>query len=196
MAIYLASNSPRRKELLKYLVDDFKVIVPSTDEYIHENLKIDAQIAANAFQKASKAADMLKINGEGKKGDIIIAADTIVCLNEVLLKPKDEDEARLMLKKLSGNWHKVISGLSVIVYDTYIKYSVFTVSDVKFRALTDEEIDYYVQTGEPMDKAGAYAIQGIGARYIEEIRGDYYSIMGLPLCKLDKILREISREYA
>lgn len=192
MTYYLASNSPRRRELLRYLVDDFKVVVPDAEESLHKGLSLESQIAAIAFQKAVRAVEILETNGEIAEGDVVIAADTIVQLDEVMLKPRDEAEAYSMLEKLSGRWHRVISGLAVLKYGSYLKECTFTVSEVKFRELSPDEIRWYIATGEPMDKAGSYAIQGLGARYIEEIRGDYYSIMGLPLCKLDQILKKLA----
>lgn len=193
MTYFLASNSPRRKELLKYLIDDFKVVVPHSEESLHPGLKLEAQIAAIAFQKATRARDILEEGAEIAEGDVVIAADTVVFLDEIMLKPKDEREAKSMLERLSGKWHKVISGLAVLEYGSYFKECAYTVSEVKFRELGPEEIDWYIGTKEPMDKAGSYAIQGLGARFIEEIRGDYYSIMGLPLCRLDQILRSMKR---
>lgn len=194
MTYYLASNSPRRKELLKYLIDDFKVVVPDTEETIHPGLRLEAQIAAIAFQKATGALEMLEERAEIEPGDIVIAADTVVYLDELMLKPVDKEDARLALTKLSGRRHKVVCGLAVIEYGSYLKHCTYTVSDVKFRSLSPQEIDWYIETGEPLDKAGSYAIQGKGARFIEEIRGDYYSVMGLPLCKLDQILKELGRQ--
>lgn len=194
MNFFLASNSPRRKELLKYLIEDFKIIVPDTEEAIHQGLKLEAQIAANAFQKATRAAEILAERGEIEEGDVVIAADTVVYQDELMLKPKDEEEAFHMLKKLSGRWHKVVSGLAVIEYGSYQKNCTYTVSDVKFREMDEAEIRWYIDTKEPMDKAGSYAIQGLGARFIEEIRGDYYSVMGLPLCRLQLMLKGIEEK--
>jgi septum formation protein len=119
----------------------------------------------------------------------IVAADTTVVIGEQILgKPCDQDDARDMLRKLSGQWHQVLTGVAVINGDTSKAKVAYQTTEVKFALMSGEEIDWYVSTGEPMDKAGAYAIQGLGSRFIEGIRGDYFNVMGLPL----RLLYELS----
>lgn len=124
---------------------------------------------------------------------IVIAADTIVLIkDEILGKPADRDEAASMLKKLRGHWHKVITGFTII--DTsgeFSKVVSFETTDVKMRALTDNEIEAYINSGEPFDKAGAYGAQGLGALLVEKIRGCYFNIIGLPVTKISKELNRM-----
>jgi septum formation protein len=123
--------------------------------------------------------------------DVLIAADTIVvCQGRILGKPHDEAEAYAMLRLLSGRDHQVMTGVTVLCGD---KEAVFTeVTDLHFRDLSDKEILRYVQTGEPMDKAGAYGIQGGAALFCQRMEGDYYNVMGLPVCHLGQVLRELA----
>lgn len=195
MKYYLASQSPRRKELLKILISDFEQISPNFAEQISEDISLEAQISSLALQKAISVSEELfekKINCEG---DIVISADTVVYLNGVMLKPRGRNDAINMLERLSGNVHHVITGIAVLKLGTNIKYVDSSITEVYFKKISREEIEEYVDTGEPMDKAGAYGIQGIGSRFIEKINGDFYSVMGLPLSKLDSILKAINGGY-
>ena len=187
MKIILASASERRKELLSRIVSDYEVIVSDFDEeLVPFNGDVEEYVKTLAFEKGKTVQDTLQEDA------IIIAADTIVTLNgKILGKPRDEKEAFDMLKSLSGNSHKVYSGIALLDSKTnrVIKEAVYT--EVKFSKLNDEEILQYINTKEPMDKAGAYGIQGYGGVFVEEINGCYYNVVGLPLNKLKKLLKEM-----
>ena len=130
---------------------------------------------------------------EREENDIVIAADTIVvCAGQVLGKPRDEADARRMLRLLSGRDHQVMTGYTVLRGETAVTHTEIT--DLHFRELTDAEIGGYIRSGEPMDKAGAYGIQGGAALFCEKISGDYYNVVGLPVCALGQTLREIAPE--
>lgn len=181
MKYILASKSPRRQELLGRVVPNFEVDVVETDELIDSTLPLDKAIEEVALQKG-KAVFAKHPN------DIVISADTIVALNgKIYGKPKNEADAKVMLNELSGKTHEVITGVCLMKAGKTETFS--SVSDVKFLNLTEEEIDAYVATGEPLDKAGAYGIQGYGALLIDKIDGDYYTIMGLPIAKLNRKLK-------
>lgn len=171
--IILASKSPRRKQILEMAGFSFKIIVADIDESIDINNDLAQEIEKLSFLKA------LKVFSDNKDS-IVIGADTIVVVdNEVLGKPKDKEDAYRMLKKLQNNKHYVITGVTILANDKSETFS--NVSEVYFNPISDEKIKEYIETNEPMDKAGAYAIQGIGAKFIRKINGDFYSIMGLPL---------------
>ena len=126
-----------------------------------------------------------------QKSDLVISADTIVVLdNTVLGKPKDEIEARKMITSLSGRTHQVITGISLINLDNNKKIIDYVISNVKFKNLSEEDINDYIRTKESLDKAGAYGIQGYGALLVEEIQGDYFNIVGLPISKLSDLLKD------
>ena len=181
MKLILASGSPRRKEILNYLNIPFEVIISSFEEKIDEKKPLEEEIKRLSEGKAST---VFKDN----KDAIVIGADTIVTINnKVLGKPKDKEDAYQMLKLLSGNKHIVITGVTIISEEKIDTFA--SVSDVYFNKLTDKEINDYIATNEPMDKAGAYAIQGIGSKFINKIDGDYYSIMGLPINEIYKRLK-------
>ena len=180
--IILASISPRRKKLLdeinlQYIVD------PSDYEEINDKKRSPRDLVLrHSFAK------VLDVSKRYKKGDIIIGADTIVLLDdEILGKPCSEEEAFQMLRKLSGKSHKVITGIAVkevggaTLLDTVM-------SEVHFRQISDDEIREYIATGEPIDKAGAYAVQGIGEKFIERVDGCYHNVVGLPILRLVKML--------
>ena len=181
--LILASQSPRRKELLEKCGYPFSIIVADKDETIDFSLSLEDAIQTLAYKKAEKIFN-------DHKEDVVIGSDTIVTINsQILGKPKDKNHAFNMLKSLSGKTHQVITGLAVITKDKV--YKTVSVNDVTFYDLSDEEIYKYIETNEPMDKAGSYAIQGIASRYIKSINGDYYAIMGLPVSKLYHILKDI-----
>mgnify|MGYP004572114887 FL=1 len=181
--LILASQSPRRKELLEKCGYPFSITVADIDETIDFSLSLEDAIQTLAYKKAEKVFT-------DHKEDVVIGSDTIVTINsQILGKPKDKNDAFNMLKSLSGKTHQVITGLAVITKDKV--YKTVSVNDVTFYDLSDEEIYKYIETNEPMDKAGAYAIQGIASRYIKSINGDYYAIMGLPVSKLYHILKYI-----
>lgn len=181
MKYILASKSPRRQELLGRIVRDFEVDVVETEELIDSTLPLDKAIEEVALQKG-KAVFVKHPN------DIVISADTIVALNgKIYGKPKNEADAKQMLNELSGRTHEVITGVCLMKAGKTETFS--SVSDVKFLNLTEEEINDYIATGESLDKAGAYGIQGYGALLIDKIDGDYYTIMGLPIAKLNRKLK-------
>ena len=183
--IILASGSPRRKELLEMLNVKFEVIPDNSPESIKENCEPDEIVCSLARDKCLNVSK--KINYDA----IVIAADTIVFVDGKLIgKPKDKDEAFEMLSNLSGKEHEVYTGVSII--DTMLGKNVlfFEKTKVKFKKLCDEEIIDYIKTGEPMDKAGAYGIQNLGALFVEKIDGDYFNVVGLPVCKLGEALKK------
>ena len=179
LPIFLASKSPRRKKLLKQLNLKFK----SVDLHFHEKINDGENpiflVKRLSIEKLNKA--LLKI-----KNGIIITADTIVVIdNHILGKPKNKIDARRILKKLSGRTHNVYTGYSIYNSDNNKIITDFEKTLVTFRKLTDYEIDDYISTGSPMDKAGAYGIQDdFGAVFIEKINGCYYNVVGLPLAKV------------
>ncbi len=181
--IILASSSPRRKELLSKAELKFDICIKSVDETVPPGMS-PAEGAEHTA--AVKAMAVSFINNDA----IVIGADTVVVLgDEVLGKPKDKEDAFNMLKKLSGREHKVITGVC-LAYDG--KYETFHCeSKVKFYPLTDEEIRRYVTSGEPLDKAGAYGIQGKGMMLVESVEGDFYNIVGLPVALVVRKIKEI-----
>lgn len=187
MAVILASQSPRRKQLLEMLGMEFTVIPAKGEEVIPAGAGPKETVRALSFQKAAAVAT------DAEADDIIIAADTIVCYQDMMLgKPRDEQEAARMLSALSGNIHQVYTGVTVRKGDTVLSAAECT--NVKFRKLSGREIDAYIATGEPMDKAGAYGIQGIACLFVEGIEGDFFNVMGLPVCRLGKMLKELGVE--
>lgn len=186
--IVLASASPRRQQLLKQISLDFVVKASSFDEDSIYNDFPEQYVMQLANCKAKEIAKLPEFNDY-----LIIGADTTVYFNNSYLnKPKDEKEAKLMLENLSNNWHQVYSGICLIDNRTEKTLNDFSVTNVKFRELSNMEIDYYVATGSPMDKAGSYGIQDdFGAIFVEKIEGDYYNVVGLPLVKLYALLLSI-----
>jgi septum formation protein len=183
MQLILASQSPRRKELLGLFHIPFTVRVADIDETM-DPAKDPAQEVARVSK--AKAAAI-----ERSADDIIIAADTIVVLEgRVLGKPKSEEDAKAMLTALSDRDHQVMTGVTVLKGDNYLTHTEIT--DIHFRHLSDAEIRNYVASGEPMDKAGAYGIQGGAALFADGMRGDYYNVMGLPVCRLFLMLKSIA----
>lgn len=183
MKIILASSSPRRKEILSQLGIKYEVISSKYEEKI-ENIQPEDLVMCFAEGKALCVA-----KGIAEEA-LVIGSDTIVYNNGILGKPKNEKDAFNMLKSLSGLYHTVISGISVVNTPSLHKITTFEKTTVKFKDLTDDEIFYYISTGEPMDKAGAYAIQGIGSLIVERIDGCYFNVMGLPVCRLSKVLED------
>ena len=178
--IILASGSPRRKFLLTELGLDFEVYKPEVDE---------TRIAGEAPYALCMRLSRLKAQAGAEKfpGKIIIAADTIVVIDgEILGKPINRDDAFKMLMMLQNRTHDVLTGL--YVFDGKKSVSHIEHTRVKFRPLTGDEIRAYISTGEPDDKAGAYAVQGIGSLLVESLHGDYFNVVGLPICSLGKIL--------
>ncbi len=183
MDIILASQSPRRQELLRQMGLTYRVHAVDIDEHMERRLAPGNLVEAISREKAAACAAFEDPDA------LIIAADTVVALDHAVLgKPRGGEEAREMLTALSGKVHQVFTGFTVRQGGTAITQSERT--DVRFRSLSREEIDAYVATGEPMDKAGAYGIQGIGALLVEGIQGDYFNVMGLPVCRLGLVLKE------
>ena len=187
MAVILASQSPRRKQLLEMLGMNFTVIPAKGEETVPAGAGPDETVRVQSLLKAAIVA------ADADPEDVIIAADTIVWHNDkVLGKPRDEQEAARMLSALSGNTHQVYTGVTVRKGDKILSKAECT--NVKFRKLSGSEIDAYIATGEPMDKAGAYGIQGVACLFVEGIEGDFFNVMGLPVCRLGKMLKELGVE--
>ena len=185
MQLILASQSPRRKELLGLFHVPFIIRVADIDETMDPELSPAEEVARVSRAKAEA------ISREPE--DVVIAADTIVvCSGEVLGKPKDADDAFRMLRMLSGRDHQVMTGMTVLRGERCVTTTEIT--DIHFRELSDYEIWSYIRSGEPMDKAGSYGIQGGAALFAEKLCGDYYNVMGLPVCRLGQILKQISPE--
>ncbi|MCL1822984.1 MAG: Maf family protein [Oscillospiraceae bacterium] len=183
--LILASNSPRRRELLQNAGYNFKV-VPAENEELTSPIKPEHAAVETARAKA------LEVSGKYPH-DIVLAADTIVVLNNKIMgKPKDEADAFNMLKALSGVRHTVITG--VVIMKGTDSRSFYGRTCVEFYPLSDGEIEAYIKTGEPFDKAGAYGIQEKGALLVKGIRGDYFNVMGLPIAKIAKYLKTFGVE--
>lgn len=177
--IILASKSPRRQELLKYITEEFEIKTADVDEALPDGISPSDAVCYLAEIKAQPFKN---------ENDIVIGADTVVAIDgKILGKPRDEEDARQMLKALSGNTHSVFTGVSIIKGESTKTFSVET--KVKFFELSDEEIDKYIASREPMDKAGSYGIQGQGSLFVEKIDGDYFNVVGLPISRLNKELK-------
>jgi septum formation protein len=182
--IILASKSPRRKNLLKQIGLKFETDVSEIDENKFPHLSPENLAKELSKAKAEKVSNR-------HKNAIIIAADTLIVLNkEIIGKPKSAKDAVKMLKKLSGKTHMVITGFTV--FDTKTKKEITKIvkSKVRFKKMTKEEIDAYVKSGEPMDKAGGYGVQDKAAVFIEEIEGDFFNVVGLPIFSLYQVLKK------
>ncbi len=179
LKIILGSTSPRRKELLSMIFDNFEIMSPNIDETVGEN--IEPKVTAEYL--ALKKADAIS-----EKDALIITADTVVlCDNKILGKPSDKDDAITILKNLSKKTHTVISGVCLKYNDSILSFSETT--KVEFLKVSDSEIIEYVNTDEPYDKAGGYGIQGKAALFIKGIKGDYYNVVGLPISRLNKEIK-------
>lgn len=187
MKIVLASASERRQELLSRLVKDFEIIVSDFDESkVPFEGDIDRYVKEIALGKALDVKE--KLNSDA----IVISADTIVTLeNRILGKPKNQEDAFNMIKMLQDRRHLVYSGIVVANTATNVIKQESLATEVTFSKISDDEILEYIKTGEPLDKAGAYGIQGIGGIFVEEIKGCYYNVVGLPLNKLKSMLKEV-----
>lgn len=183
--IYLASASPRRAEILRTVGIPFEQKVSTVAESLSVNEEPVYLAEALALAKARDVADK-------ERDGLVIGADTIVVLKgQVLGKPKDQEDALRMLQMLNGTRHEVISGVAVVDSLTGQEKSGHEVTEVTFRSLSEEQLRRYVATGEPMDKAGAYGIQGIGALCVQRICGCYNNVVGLPLTLLAEILEDM-----
>lgn len=187
MAMILASQSPRRRELLGQMGFSFTVRPAKGEELPHPELTPAQLVEELARQKA------LEVSAEAEADDVVVAADTVVAIDgKVLGKPHDKVHAAQMLSALSGREHTVYTGVAVRRGETLLVEHEATF--VRFRPLTQREIDLYIQTGEPMDKAGSYGIQGYGALLVEGIRGDYFNVVGLPICRLGRMLAQVGED--
>ncbi len=185
MHLILASASPRRKELLSLFGVPFVIRAADIDETMDPG--------KSPFDEVARVSRLKALAVSHEPDDVVIAADTIVvCAGRVLGKPHDAAEASQMLRLLSGRDHQVMTGCTVLRGD---RTETFTeVTDLHFRPLSETEIARYVESGEPMDKAGAYGIQGGAALFCQRMAGDYYNVMGLPVCRLGQTLKEMAPE--
>ncbi|MCX4187587.1 Maf family protein [Methylophaga sp. OBS4] len=182
-SLYLASKSPRRRELLQQMAVDFAVISPEVDESVIDGEAPEQYVRRIALSKA-EAGKALLSDADRKP---VLAADTAVVLNKQIFgKPVDEQDARTMLKQLSGQTHQVMTAIA-LAFEQQLESSV-SISEVTFAELSEQQIDWYLQTGEGADKAGGYAVQGLAALFIEQIRGSYSGIMGLPIRETGQLL--------
>lgn len=187
MKIILASKSPRRKELLSLLGLTFDVMPSNAEEDMKQKLSIGKLAENLSLQKAQDIFNQTS-------GDrVVIGSDCMVYVKgKIFGKPKDDDDAIKMLKTLSGSWHKVVTGLCVLIErgGVVTKYCTHDITKVKFVKLTDEMIEKYLKTGEHKDKAGAYAVQGYSGAFVEKLNGNYSTVIGIPTHKLYQILHK------
>lgn len=186
--IILASGSPRRREILENVGLEFDILISDADEssVSAENIPVSMYVQELSLLKATAAAKAARV-----KDSLIISADTVVALEgKILGKPKDREDAFLMLKSLSGKCHSVFTGICVMRTDNAYAVCAAEETKVYFKELSDGEITRYVNSNEPMDKAGAYGIQGLGSLLVEKIEGDYFNVVGLPVSRLAEILKK------
>ena len=185
--LILASASPRRFELMSLLNYPFEVVVPLNEEVVDETLSLRKQVESLALDKATEVF-------ASHRDAIVIAADTVIQFESTLMgKPHTEKNAFKMLKKLQGETHEVITAVAIL---SSTKTKIFSeVTEVTFNPMSDQEIKEYIDTKEPLDKAGAYTIQEKGALFIQGIKGDFYTVMGLPISKVYQILKEDFKLY-
>jgi septum formation protein len=190
--LILASSSPRRAQILRDAGFDFTTQPANVDESLAPGEAVEAYVARIAQAKAHAVAGRALADGTPA---IIIAADTVVLAGkQILPKPKDADDARRMLRLLNATTHEVLTGLFVIRAYDGISFAHLERTRVEFNRISDLDIDAYIQTKEPFDKAGAYGIQGIGGRFVRKVDGCYFNVMGLPLSRLWEILRQMRWE--
>jgi septum formation protein len=186
--LILASASPRRAEILRTVGWPFEALAVDIDESRRAGEEAAAYVERVARAKAEAAA--LRV-----PGSTVLGADTVVVIeNEILGKPIDDEDARRMLRLLRDRWHQVLTGVALVNGDAGWSSLAHEVTEVRFAEMSEDEISWYVATGEPKDKAGAYAIQGRGARFIREIRGDYSNVVGLPVRLVYDLLRGVSAD--
>jgi septum formation protein len=190
--LILASSSPRRAQILRDAGFDFTIQPANIDESLAPGEAVEAYVARIAQAKAHAVAGRALADGTPA---IVIAADTVVLAGkQILPKPKDADDARRMLRLLNATTHEVLTGLFVIRAYDGISFAHLERTRVEFTRISDIDIDAYIQTKEPFDKAGAYGIQGIGGRFVRKVDGCYFNVMGLPLSRLWEILRQMRWE--
>ena len=193
MEIILASASPRRKELLKQIGLDF-IVFPAQGEEVSDKSAPRDVVVELAQKKAGEIYEKTIAAGVGRQDSIVIGADTIVVFEDSILgKPKDEQDAIHMLTMLSGKTHEVYTGVSLWMRENgkKVQYSFYEKTEVTMYPIRQEEIISYVKSGEPMDKAGSYGIQGLGARFIQKINGDYNNVVGLPVGRIYQELAQL-----
>lgn len=181
----LASKSPRRAEILRAVGCRFETHAVDIDE-----TRADAEEAVAYVERLAREKAGAAVSG---RGGFVLGADTVVVVDEEILgKPRNGEDARRMLSMLNDRWHEVLTGVALVVdSDTPRRVVAHERTRVRFTRMSDEEIDWYVKTGEPMDKAGAYAIQGSAALFIEAVQGDYWNVVGLPIQLVYKLAREL-----
>ena len=185
--LVLASSSPRRAEILRAAGWPFEAAAANVDETARGGEEAVEYVERLACEKAEAVA-------EGRASGLVVGADTVVVVGgRILGKPADDDDARRMLGLLGGRWHDVLTGVALVRAETGEVLVAHELTRVRFASMTDEEIDWYVATGEPADKAGAYGVQGRAALFIEEIEGDYWNVVGLPVRLLYKLAGESRR---
>ena len=185
--IVLASASPRRRELLTQIGLRFQVIPSTAEELLLPEETPEEHVIRLSIDKASEVAQRQQVAGRW-----FIGSDTIVlCDTQILGKPRDEKHAAEMLRMLSGREHRVLSGYAILDRETGQQRSEAVSTRVRFRELTEQEIARYIASGEPMDKAGSYAIQGLGVCFVAGIEGSYTNVVGLPLCRLTLALKQL-----
>jgi septum formation protein len=184
--LLLASSSPRRAEILRAVGWPFETLATNIDETLAHGESAETAVERLGLQKAEAAA-------RERPTVLVLGADTVVVVDsEILGKPQDEAEARRMLRLLRGRWHDVLTGVALVRTEgNSCRVVAHERTQVRFGQMSDAEIDWYVESGEPMDKAGAYAIQGRAALFIEEVRGDYWNIVGLPIRLVYKLAGEV-----
>ena len=190
MKFILASKSPRRKEILSNLGLDFEIVTSDADESYEKGSDPQDVVMLLSAKKAAAVKEHLMLEGRDLTDTVIIAADTVVATSygEILGKPKDRDDARRMIRLYSGSAHKVLTGVCIYDVKTCREVAFAESTDVYFRTLTDDEIEAYLDTPSPYDKAGAYGIQEGAAAFVSRIDGDYFNVVGLPVCRLCETL--------
>ncbi|EEM15162.1 MULTISPECIES: Maf family protein [Bacillus] len=184
--LILASGSPRRKELLELAGVPFEIVVSEIEETIGAYSSPADIVMSLALQKASAVV-------ENQEDSVVLGADTIVTYeSRILGKPKDEAEAKEILQLLSGKTHEVYTGVALISKEKTVTF--YERTEVTFWELTEEEVDAYIATKEPLDKAGSYGIQGKGSIFVQHIQGDYYSVVGLPIARLVRELKQFDND--
>jgi len=187
--IILASASPRRAELLKQIGVEFELVPSQIEERPHPDEAPGDYITRIARAKVVAVA-------RERDSGLVIGADTVVVLDGRLIgKPQNQADAHRLLRLLSGKWHAVLTGVALYDVETRHEVADYEKTLVKFAQLNDTEIDWYVNTGEPMDKAGAYGIQGLGGLFVEEIAGNYYNVVGLPIPLVYRLARRLGYSF-
>ena len=182
MDVILASASPRRKKLLSMIYEEFRVQPSDIRELVPRDLDVEKCPEYLACAKAEMVS-------HGREKCLVIGCDTsVICDGQILNKPRDTNDARIMMNMLSGNVHKVVTGCCIYYMGKSVSFSVVT--EVEFYDLSEKEIEEYIVTSEPYDKAGGYGIQSKGAMFVKGIKGDYYNVVGLPVAKLKREIDE------